>query len=431
MTRVLRGAFLAAIVASCGGNVKHGETRPEASGGRGVFDTGDVGSNGGKSDGGAGSGGVPAIGDAGPGGHTSSTSGGRENSGGTSTGGGASGGASSTGGAGESGGTSSSGGALGTGGSQTIWPDFGSIENCLRIVLEPDVFNHCGVVRGLEFTPDGKFLIGAFDAPPPNVHLWRLSDGTLVTSLLGAEEGAVCSALSRDGRYLGVCGRGYRQIPEGRVYDLRTYEEVFAVEGNDSPSGMAFSSDGSLLAVAGTGSPVLNVPGGSTYATFPGISFYKLEFSSVSPHELFTHDFEGFVTLDVAERTTRKVPDFIEVDVLSFSPDGRYMASATWNGRAQLRKPDGTLVYDLAIPGGGEGSNRIVWLGPEAFAVIEYGVDIAFFRVEQGNTLQSGKSRRGLYLEYAAGSPDGKTLAVAQVVNDADQTKHGFAFVTP
>jgi WD40 repeat protein len=119
-----------------------------------------------------------------------------------------------------------------------------------------------GIVE-VAFTPDGKTLVSACRS----VKFWDARTGKLLRTL--DSKGSVTSlAVSPDGRHLATCGFRMdkdKPIVELLVWDARTGELKQTRPWQDTsmwPSSIAFSPDGSLLAITARTDPDVRVKGG-------------------------------------------------------------------------------------------------------------------------------------------------------------------------
>jgi len=164
------------------------------------------------------------------------------------------------------GGTGGAGGAGGTmapDATATLIPD----KTCESLVATTgEATNPCGMSRGsmtVAYSPDGQLIGVARGGLPPNVHLWRLSDGVLLRSM-GTAYGVVSVVFSPDGRMLAAAGPGdgvwYGAAVHPNtvnVWDVATGALIHNVPAGCGPAiSVTFSHDGSLLVTAGSVSPI-------------------------------------------------------------------------------------------------------------------------------------------------------------------------------
>jgi WD40 repeat protein len=135
---------------------------------------------------------------------------------------------------------------------------------------------HAGWVRKLVLSPDGKVIISVGD--DMLVKVWDADTGKPILSLPGhathTPEGYLSAlytvAITSDGKQLASADRsGFIHIWETgsgkllstfRASELYTFDAVKRARAMGGPRGLAFSSDGSVLAISGIG-PVTNVDG--------------------------------------------------------------------------------------------------------------------------------------------------------------------------
>ncbi|MGO9473359.1 MAG: PDZ domain-containing protein [Rhodomicrobium sp.] len=121
-------------------------------------------------------------------------------------------------------------------------------------ILQLDTGGHMAIIKGLAFTPDGKFIVSA--SHDKVIRAWDWRTGKTVRTLRGQSgpgfEGKIYAmALSPDGRWLAV--GGCMKIPgeEGhhiRLYDFKSGELKVLLKGHsDVVSGLAFSPDSKKL----------------------------------------------------------------------------------------------------------------------------------------------------------------------------------------
>jgi WD40 repeat protein len=172
-------------------------------------------------------------------------------------------------------------------------------------------------VYSVAFSPDGRTLASCGD--DDKVHLWDARTGASRAVLQGHQDDVESVAFSPDGTLLASTSWD-RSV---KLWDVEKGREVATLTGHTVPAlGAAFSPDGTLLATCG-----------GTWGTFdigPGRGELKL--------------------WDVASRSEQASLDghHERVFAVAFSPDGRTLASADWEGTVVLRAIGG--VRDLTPP---------------------------------------------------------------------------------
>ncbi len=129
-------------------------------------------------------------------------------------------------------------------------------------ILQLDTGGHMAPIRGLAFTPDGKFIVSAGEDKAIRIWDWRA--GKTVRTIRGqsgpGQEGKILAmALSPDGRWLAVGGLlanfdGSNHIEVGaiRLYDFASGELKALLKGHTAVvDGLAFSHDGRKLISGG------------------------------------------------------------------------------------------------------------------------------------------------------------------------------------
>lgn len=125
-------------------------------------------------------------------------------------------------------------------------------------ILQLDTGGHMSLIRGLNFTPDGRHLVSAGNDKV--IRVWDWQSGTTVRRIRGQAgagiEGQVyATALSPDERWLAVGGRFGEGTPyqdDIRLYDFTTGRLVGFLKGHtDAITGLAFARDGKRLISGG------------------------------------------------------------------------------------------------------------------------------------------------------------------------------------
>jgi WD40 repeat protein len=168
-------------------------------------------------------------------------------------------------------------------------------------------------VTALAFSPDGALLATGIEtsivSPDDEIQLWDVATRKPVTMFdAGTDTSVKAVAFSPDGRLLAVSTENPLILEEGKgaeLWDVSNHKLITRfLDGTGNSLGVAFSPDGTMLAVAGTGG--------------------------------------AFQLWDLAARTlitALSVSTSSPVDAVAFSPDGSLLAADT---------DDGTQLWDLA-----------------------------------------------------------------------------------
>jgi WD40 repeat protein len=244
------------------------------------------------------------------------------------------------------GGGSSSGGSGSGAGVPLTKQDYGAITNCNPISLTPWDFNGCGITLSMAYSPDGRFLVtGSYQQP--GIHVWNVSDGTLVQEIDGPGYSSVYAlAFSPDGKLL--MATGTNGSPIATVYDFATLTEVqsFYGETDDAAFTAAFSHDGTMIAIGTFGISrrvgavlVLEVSDWSTvsHLIYP-VGVNHVHFSPTDASVLVGGADGRAYVYDTVTREEQLVinPIAEETGAATFSPDGHFLATTSQSNELEI-----------------------------------------------------------------------------------------------
>jgi WD40 repeat protein len=217
---------------------------------------------------------------------------------------------------------------------------------------------HTNGVNSVAFSPDGRLLAsGSLDR---TIKLWEVASGSEVRSLYGQADWVRSVAFSPDGKLLasGSCGKrrgfGYCIQGEIKLWDVASGREVRTLSGHtDWVWSVAFSPDGRLLASGSwdTTIKLWEVASGSEVRSLTGHPGFGVNSVAFSPNgrllasgscratNSFGYCIQGEIKLwDVASGREVRTLSGHDSWVLSvaFSPDGRLLASGSWDKTIKL-----------------------------------------------------------------------------------------------
>jgi len=337
---------------------------------------------------------------------------------------------------GASGGRAMTGGSTGTGGTTGMDGAGGApiadktCESLDTRSAEPT--NPCGLRGTLRatYSPDGQLLAVARDGLPPNVHLWRLSDGVLLRSM-GTSSGTLAVAFSPDGRMLAAAGQGdgdgYSAEVHANivnVWDVATGALVRALPATSGAlsDSVAFSHDGAWLATGGLVGPV-ELWRTSDWTRVKAIPYptnvYSVHFST-DDSMLIVSGPDGRTTIWGVPTGTliRTLPATARVwpRDADFSPDGQRIVSQDADDAFKIwDTATGAVVQPLTGPTGY--LSAVAWIDDDRLVTADWGAtgDIMLWAANAGTfsllkTWSLG-SQQGIVA--VAVSPDRTQLAVS------------------
>jgi WD40 repeat protein len=192
-------------------------------------------------------------------------------------------------------------------------PGYGSVKLWDAIVYqEKAAVRHEQVVNAVGFSPDGKTLATA--SSDQTIKLWDVATGKKRASLRGHQAAVMCLAFGPDGKTLATAGWDFSI----KLWDVAKAEEVATLVGHLAEvRALAFSPDGKTLASAG--GVALGDPLGRAES-------------------------DELKLWDVAKRQeqTSLQGHKSAIFAVTFAPDGKTLATGSWDETVMLWRPDTT-----------------------------------------------------------------------------------------
>jgi len=201
----------------------------------------------------------------------------------------------------------------------------------------------------IAYSRDGAFLAIGNEANAPNVHVYRMSDGSLVHAFDGVGDRAMSVAFSPDGAILAVAG----ETPAGvvgvnapdlvKLYDSNSGSELrsLPVSSGNYADSVAFSSDGALLATAGASNnvEVWRVSDGMRVTQIPYVaSVHNVHFGPTDS-EIIVGGYDARATVwsvPDGKKLLELAPTTDEMSDAAFSPDGSQIATTGPDNDVQI-----------------------------------------------------------------------------------------------
>jgi WD40 repeat protein len=266
---------------------------------------------------------------------------------------------------------------------------------CSRISTQVGQINGCGRTPEVAVSPDGQLLASVTETQFPQLHVWRLSDGALVTEPTNRQgafgsSGGLGVAFSPDGKI--IAAAGYSPDPAGgygdgsagylnavSLWDPATGELLRSLPTQCGfyASAVDFSHDGTRLATAGYNGQIeiWKVADGTRLLGLPAPgSIYSAHFS---PDDTRLVTASYLVATVWNTETGAKVFDIPgledEMNEAAFSPDGKWILTTAANGKVNVFDANGTLVQTVTF----NATNptyfgSAAWIGNDAFVVDDW-----------------------------------------------------------
>lgn len=194
---------------------------------------------------------------------------------------------------------------------------------------------HGDTVRALAFSPDGKTLATACN--DRNARIWDVASGEVVSVFRNAGQ-VTAVAWSADGNTLAAGVAHYNQPSEVKCWDIASNRETLSWPGFAGKiTGISFSPNGKLLAAASEGWTLrlwdLEQQRERLAAQGGGLPRFSPDSNTLA----VTAAGQTVKLLDTSGRERLTIPAHRDVITsLTFSPDGRLLATASWDQTARL-----------------------------------------------------------------------------------------------
>lgn len=264
-------------------------------------------------------------------------------------------------------------------------------------------------VQSVSFSPDGDLVAAGFYSDP--VHIWRVSDGTLLHRLEGRSNNTLSTAFSNDGSLLATGSRDSTvklwNVSDGTF--LRTLEG-----GRNSVYSVAFSKDSTLIA-AGSSSlvSIWQVSDGTLIQTMTtDFAGYAVAISTDKKMLAAGGNELGAQLWDInSGNMLYELPTNDWVRSIAFSNDSNLLAVGEGKKVSMWRTSDGSKNYD-DLTGHVQPLRTIVFLNDEWLATVSMDLAIRFWQIDNGQRLRTIEGYSDT-IQIQHLSSDGKKLVIS------------------
>ncbi len=274
-----------------------------------------------------------------------------------------------------------------------------------------------GNVYAVVFSPDGKTIVTGGSGQEEGLQLWDAGTGTLIKTFSGLKRGTETVAFSPDGKTIAAAGDEYDTI---KLWDVDTgnIKSILKVEIDSDIENIAFSPDGKNIAgCAGwldRRVHLWDVASGTLRTSLTGHTD-SVDYVSFSPdgRTLASGGEDNTVVLWDVETLSYKTTLTTHTDHIegiAFSPDGKTIASGSRDGRIILWNTE-TLEKKITITGHTYGFRSIAF-SPDGKTIASGSYD----KTVRLWDIATGENTSTFYGHIAnvasiAFSPDGNTIA--------------------